>query len=154
MLDKLGSLLEAAEEHIRPQIVDRVGVRYIDRIVEANLDRLSAMLRPEVAGVLSTDIGHSALQSLSETVFSLPGESRRLMARWGLLPENSTFDANALEAIPQKSWVLDLDVFDDSNRPFDTGSVLELAKAFAENAYTFFRWTVTDSFLREYGGAI
>jgi uncharacterized protein (TIGR04255 family) len=154
MLDRLGRLLRATEANVNPQLVDRVGVRYIDRIAEANLDRLGAMLRPEVAGLLSAGIGHSALHSLSENIFTLPGESRRLLARWGLIPENATYDANALEAIPQKSWILDLDVFDDESRPFDTTALLELAQSFAETSYKFFRWAVTDEFLREYGASI
>lgn len=151
MLGRLEQLLAAAERHVNPQLVDRVGLRYIDRIPDVRLERLSAMLRPEIAGVLCAGPGESAVQALSENIFTLPGQSRRLLARWGLVPENSTFDADALEAIPQRSWILDLDVFDDESRRFDTSTLLSLTRTFAETSYAFFRWAVTDEFLREYG---
>lgn len=154
MLNRFGRLLKATESHVNPQIVDRVGVRYIDRIVGAQLENINAMLRPEIAGVLGAGFGSSAVHALSESVFLIPGGARRLLARWGLVAEGATFDANALEAIEQKSWILDLDVFDEESRPFETTRLVGLAEEFAKVSYTFFRWAVTEAFLREYGARL
>jgi hypothetical protein len=38
--------------------------------------------------------------------------------------------------------------------PFAVDRVVEIAKQYAERVYTFFRWAVTDEFLRRYGGNV
>lgn len=37
---------------------------------------------------------------------------------------------------------------------FDVPTLIGKAQGFAERTYTFFRWAVTDTFLRRYGGQI
>lgn len=43
-------------------------------------------------------------------------------------------------------------MFTASPRPFSVDQLAESAGRFAERLYTFFRWAVTDEFLRRYGG--
>jgi uncharacterized protein (TIGR04255 family) len=73
-------------------------------------------------------------------------------ARWGLLPPGGTVDPGAVEAIPEASWLLDIDVFQTKTRPLHVDDIVEQARGFAERIYSIFRWAVTDEFLRRYGG--
>jgi hypothetical protein len=47
-----------------------------------------------------------------------------------------------------------LDMFRAETRTFDPSEVVADARSYAERIYTFFRWAVTDDFLRLYGGKV
>jgi uncharacterized protein (TIGR04255 family) len=151
-LARLGRLLNAAREHVNPQMTDRCGLRYIDRVTGERLKRLGTMLRPEVAGILNAPFWDKAVHMVSQNIFALPDNPGKLMARWALVPENATIDPTAIEPISERSWILDIDVFDEQSRPYDPDQVIGQAQKFADRAYTFFRWAVNDEFIREFGG--
>lgn len=147
-------LLQALEQHIDPQIIVRLGVRYIDRVTGVNLEDLPSLVRAEVTGVLASSMTAQTHQALSESVFTLPADDGRLRARWGLVPARATVDPSAMKPISEPSWILDLDAFTDTPKPLDVKDVTGRARVFAERIYTVFRWVVTPDFLRRYGGDI
>jgi uncharacterized protein (TIGR04255 family) len=79
-------------------------------------------------------------------------DDSRVVARWGRLPPGATVDPAVIEAAPEKSWILDLDMFSASSAPFAVDRVIDDGTRYAERIYTFFRWAVTDAFLQRYGG--
>lgn len=149
-LSRLGSLAEALGEHIDPGQLDRLGIRYIDRITGADVDDIAKLVRAEVRGITGTAAAAHAVHALSETLFELP--DARVLARWGSLPAGATVDPAAIEPSPQKSWVLDLDMFSAAPMPFSVARVVAEAQRYSERIYTLFRWAVTDDFLVRYGG--
>jgi uncharacterized protein (TIGR04255 family) len=151
-LARFRSVLLALEEHVDPKVIDRLGVRYIDRVTGANLDDLPALVRPEVSGVLSTPLAELVRHALSEHVFVLPEGAGLVTARWGLVPGRSTVDPAAVEPIEEPSWLLDVDAFQGDTRALDVDATVAQARSFAERIYSIFRWAVTDEFLRRYGG--
>ena len=154
-MERLRLVLEALEEHVDPRELDRLGVRYIDRVSGENLSALPQLVRPEVAGILGSPLSERAQRAISENVFILPRNAGQITARWGLLASRSTIDPAALEAIEEPSWILDTDAFQSfeaGSRQLDVASVVEQARGFAERIYSIFRWAVTDEFLRRYGG--
>ena len=154
LMDRLEQVLFALEEHVGPKTVDRLGVRYIDRITGEEVGDIEKLVRPEVLGVAGTAAAQYASHTLSEALFSLPSQSAELRARWGLLPPHGTVDPAAVEPIDERSWILDLDMFSSKPRPFEQSSILSDARAYAERSYCFFRWVVTADFLRLYGGEV
>ncbi len=153
-VNRLRVVVEALEEHVNPQVIDRIGVRYIDRISGEALKDLPKYVRQEVIGILATAAGRHVQHSMSESLFDLPNKKGQLLARWGHLPQNATVDPAAIEAIDQASWILDLDMFSVASRPFSSKSVVNEVSEYAERIYTFFRWAVTDDFLKLYGGRV
>lgn len=150
-------VLQALKEHVDPQVVDRLGVRYIDRVSGPNLIDLPQLVRPEVAGILASPLAAHARHAISENVFTLPGEKGQLTARWGLLPARSTVDPGVLDAIDEPSWILDTDAFQSfpaGSRELRVSPIVDQARGFAERIYSFFRWAVTGEFLRRYGGEL
>jgi uncharacterized protein (TIGR04255 family) len=145
-------LLSALEQHVRPGALDRVGVRYIDRLVGAPLESLPAYIQPALLGTLGTAVGPLARVAVSESLFDLPDEAGQMRARWGVVPANATIDPNAIEPVDERSWVLDLDAFRQGERAFDVGTVLQEAIGLSERCYSFFRWSVTEEFLTHFGG--
>jgi len=151
-LDRLKRVLEALVSHVDPKLIDRLGVRYIDRVTGSNLSDLPQLVRPEVCGVLSTPLAFHALHSISETVFVLPDNAGQVMARWGLVPAHGTVDPAAVDAIDEPSWLLDVDAFRAETRELDVEAAVQQARGFTERIYSVFRWAVTNEFLRRYGG--
>ncbi len=153
-LERFGTVVRALDEHIRPATIDRLGVRYVDRLVGEALHRVPEWVHPDVSGVLRLDLGGTPIQTLSHHLFDLPDERARLMLRWGMLPSRATVDPRVIEPLDEPSWILDLDAFNEEQRPFDAGAILSETEAFSKRIYSVFRWTVTDDFLRHFGGDV
>lgn len=153
-ISRFHRVVEALKIHIQPSIVDRLGVRYIDRIHGDAYKQLKSLIRSEIAGILNTDLGLSVQQTISENVLRVPGETWAMLARYGKLPPHATIDPSVLEAIESESWILDLDVFQQESCPLHVDEIIEQTRYFTERIYTIFRWVVTDEFLKRYGGEI
>lgn len=149
-LTRLRAMVEAVNKHLGPKLVDRLGIRYIDRITGSDVDNIAALVRPEVRGITGTTAAEHAAHALSESLFHLP--EARVLARWGQLPPGATIDPAAIEPAQQKSWILDLDMFSAAPASFDVEHILANVRLYSERIYTIFRWAVTDAFLRRYGG--
>ena len=153
-LQRLRHILQALRENVSPDVVDRLGIRYIDRVSGMNLQDLQELVRPEVAGILGTPLAEDVHHALSEHVFSLPEEVGQVTARWGLLPAQVTVDPAVVDVLDEPSWLLDIDAFRAETQPFDIDEIANQAQRFAERIYSIFRWAVTDEFLRRYGGDV
>jgi uncharacterized protein (TIGR04255 family) len=151
-LERVEHLFEALRDQVDLTVMDRLGIRYIDRVVGENLRDLANLVRPEVAGVMGSELAENAQLSVAESLFALSDEGAQLKARWGLLPPHATIDPGAVDAVGERSWLLDLDAFVAETRDFDVMSASAAARGFCERIYSFFRWAVTDEFLRRYGG--
>ena len=151
-LNRFSCVLAALETHVRPKIMQRLGMRYIDRVSGEPFTEIRRLVRSEVLGVSAAPAGQHARSALCEAVFWIPDSPVRLLARWGILPPNATVDPSAVLPLEGPSWLLDLDAFSAEPRPFTPSSVLSEARTLAERTYAFFRWAVEDEFLRTYGG--
>lgn len=147
-------LLEAVNTHIGPKIMDRIGVRYIDRVCGYQVNQIEGLVRKEILGILAAPIGAHVHHALSESRLKVPNSKAEMLARWGRLPENVTPDPGAIEPISALSWILDLDMFCSEPKPFDSVELTREACSYAERIYSVFRWMVTDGFLKQYGGEI
>lgn len=153
-VDRLDQALRALATHIGPQLIDRLGLRYIDRVELSSPEEIIRLVRDEVSGILTTPLAPYTHQALSESLFVLPEIGAQLLARWGQIPPRGTVDPDALEPVDTPSWILDLDMFSNTPRPFDTEALVADAYRYAERIYTVFRWAVTEAFLRRYGGEL
>tara|TARA_B100000609_G_scaffold35711_1_gene26447 strand:+ start:830 stop:1702 length:873 start_codon:yes stop_codon:yes gene_type:complete len=151
-LKKLRFVLDALEECFSPGLVDRVGLRYVDQVTGEGFPKLPSFIRQEMLGVLAHSLGESTFHSLSESVFDVPEQNARLLTRWGKIPEGGTIDPGVMEPIDTPSWILDLDMFSRQRREYKAEEISELISEFADRIYSFFRWVVTDEFLKYYGG--
>lgn len=151
-LDRFSKILDALSDWLQPSICDRVGVRYIDRLTGADLDRLGELLQPQVLGMADSSVELAGVQlahALSDSVFRLP-DSSELRARWGVVPADATYDSG-LEPVGQRSWVLDLDHSSSAASEFDPAAIAHQVELFCERIYRFFRNAVTEQFLTEFG---
>jgi uncharacterized protein (TIGR04255 family) len=156
-LQRFKDILIATDIHIKPQVLERLGLRYIARLTGQEVDQLTDFVRPEVSGVLASEIAIHAEQTICDSFFNLPDQRGQIHSRWGRLPAHSTIDPTAIEPIPEPSWILDLDMFTipfAEIKAFEVEAIMDDAGYFAERLYTFFRWAVTQNFLHHFGGEV
>ncbi|MGH3303583.1 MAG: TIGR04255 family protein [Streptosporangiaceae bacterium] len=153
LLARLTVVLHALEAWLHPNVCDRVGVRYVDRVTGDQLARLSGLVRPEILGVAGDEAALGSVEivhALSDTLFRLDDDSSRLRGRWGRVPAGATYDPG-IEPSREVSWVLDLDHYTSQPEDFDLAAISGKVADFCDRIYTFFRWAVTDAFLDEFG---
>jgi uncharacterized protein (TIGR04255 family) len=151
-LARLTVVLHALEGWLAPNVCDRIGVRYVDRVTGDSLSRLGRLVRSEVLGVAGEAAGMGQVEivhALSDTLFQLD-DSTQLRGRWGRLPAGATYDPG-IEPAREPSWVLDLDHSTSQAEDFDLAAITGKVALFCDRIYTFFRWAVTDAFLDEFG---
>jgi uncharacterized protein (TIGR04255 family) len=153
-LERFRILLEAVNTHIGPKLADRLGIRYIDRVTGDQVQEIARLVRKEILGILATPAGDCVQHALSESIFKVPNSKAQMLARWGQLPPDVTPDPGAIEPVSGKTWILDIDMFCVEPRPFDTVKLIDETHNYAERVYAFFRWAVTEDFLRLYGGKL
>ena len=80
----------------------------------------------------------------------------KLSSRWGYMPANQTHEPSLMPAIAVPSWFLDIDTYQDFKEPieFNPEDVRERTMQLATRSHGFFRWAVSDDFLRSYGGEL
>lgn len=151
-LSRLGFLVEALGDWLRLRTTRRLGVRYIDRLDEdsVHLDDIAELLKPEVLGATQAPRpGSVALHhALADFEFRFADDTA-LRARWGSLPPHTSFDP-AIEPIDGPSWVLDLDA-SHGEREFSPAAIRDQVQLFSDRIYRFFRWAITDEFLKTFG---
>jgi uncharacterized protein (TIGR04255 family) len=154
-LEHFEQVLEAmTEADLSPVVSDRLGIRYIDRIEgEEMISDLPLLVRRELLGVGDVELPESSeiVGSMSQTQLRI--DDLQIRAGWGLLPPNAIM-LPGIDGVDTKTWVLDVDVYTERVTPFSIQDVVSETKVAADHAYRFFRWAVTDEFLRRHGGAL
>ena len=152
-LERLRFVLNALEEWLRPRRVTRLGIRYVDRLDGADVDRLGTYVRPEVLGPAIVEPGDLGVlrHALTECHYELSGGTS-LRARWGRLPAGTSLDPS-VSAAAGPSWVCDLDASIE-NIEFDKDDLMGRAATFGDVIYRYYRWAVTDEFIRAHGGVL
>lgn len=153
-LTRLESVLGAIASEVRIPLVDRLGVRYVNRVEDARLvENLATYVRPEVLGYagLPGVTGDAKLVSNANQARYIVGDAA-LQVRSGLVPPGETVDP-AVPPLQQSSWVLDLDASAEKMVPFDVPAVLTEAGRLSDIAYDYFKYISTEGFLREFGDA-
>jgi len=151
---RLETALVSFQEHIRPNLYDRIGVRYVNRLSGHEwLDSLSTMVRPEVYGLLGTTTlkeGPEVVTASSAIQYRL--DEGLLLVRTARLAANTAYDPS-IPAAPVDSWLLDLDMSTEHSKPmpFDAMELAALGRIFSERIYRYFRWSVTPELMQKAG---
>jgi len=151
--ERLREILAAVADTFKPAAATRVGIRYVDRISGQPLTQIDALVRGELIGLAVSPLRDRLERSLSEALCE--SAEGQLLVRWGWMPPNGSYDPSTVPPIAEKSWLLDIDSFKmcGPDQAFDIDQLNDLAVGLATRAYTFFRWAITDEFIKTYKGA-
>jgi uncharacterized protein (TIGR04255 family) len=149
---RLAEVVEAYSDVAKSPTIERVGLRYVNRIHGDDLDAIGELIRPEMLGPYCAGLPQSiGLQHmLSQALYV--SEDISLQVQWGKLPPGATFDV-FVPPLDDACWIIDIDAF-CMPRPekLDQATLDATLVRLADVAYTFFRWTVTSAFLYRFGG--
>ena len=151
-VSKLQSIYSNLDAAFNIPIIDRIGLRYIDRIEFSKIEELLDLTSQEVLGILATPIAEDAELTIQENLFSFAEIEGRMRARWGVVPPNTTIDPTVIEPSKKRTWILDLDSYSTPKKRYSETELKNTLEKFAEKSYSVFRWIVSDNFLRRYGG--
>lgn len=139
---RLEVLLDAVASHIEPALEQRLGLRYVNRIVEPEVStpcELRDFIVPEVLGL----IVHPAIGGMvtkSQQHFELDtDEGTHVTLRHGLFPNEDR------EGAP--SYLLDFDIFRQGVQAFDVGNIQTAADSFNGLALQLFQQSLTPKML-------
>lgn len=151
-LKRLGFVLSRLQETIDPRFVQRVGFRYVDRLQgEELLGSLDELIQPELLNVLKPNLTSNI--DISMTEITSTTKEGKLIARYGLAPMNYSHDPDTAPPVNERSWVLDVDSYSTgcAGQAFDAKMLCGELDKVAARAYAFFRWSITDQFLKQFG---
>lgn len=154
-LARLRAVIEAVSTCFSPTDSTRFGLRYIDQLTGGTAEKVADLVRPEVLGLLADGdalkhVQSSIVYSMMHAQFLAP-HGDTVLARWGILPPNTTHDLEILDPVDEKSWLLDMDMFTTRPHAFSDSSLADTAETFAESLYWLFRQMVTKDFLQHHG---
>jgi uncharacterized protein (TIGR04255 family) len=151
-IERAARLIDAVTEVYKPVALDRVGVRYVNRIEDENLlSRLESLVEPPfLVGHQVPHEGSRVVHSLCDTLYAA-GEVM-LQGRWGTLPSGVAVDP-LLPPPEKRYWTLDIDAYKQVSRRYVSSSIVADIAELATHAHSFFRAAVKPDFLRAFGGS-
>jgi uncharacterized protein (TIGR04255 family) len=151
--DRALELFAAVASVALPPVVDRVGLRYIDRLLGDSLQELPRFVIPQLCGLYGAVQDDLALvHSVTDSMIDI-GPAERLQVKSGVLPGGMAFDP-VLPPVGEPSWLLDMDVFTTAaGFPFEPPALAQRLRGYAETAYAFFRFATTEAFQEHHLGS-
>jgi uncharacterized protein (TIGR04255 family) len=143
MDSRLRSALEVLRDVAGVPLINRVSVRYVNRLSGADdMLRLNSLVKPGLLGHRALGLPH--LQgSTNQATYDV--DDAVLQVRSGILPSGQTVDP-AIAPVPGESWVLDLDASQEVRQIFDIDVVARLASRMSDLAYDYFKAVAAEGF--------
>lgn len=141
------ALLEAIAETAAPSLRQRIGLRYIDRFVEASARTPGdwiGRINPAMLGPLTHDLLGKMVVGAQQQVELALGGSRHALLRHGPFTDGAVHQAI--------SYLLDTDVFDMTSAAFDVEEALTTADELNRDALALFQATICPAYLKELRG--
>ena len=149
LLSRLAIALTALAESSKIPVINRIGYRYTNRIV--GVDDLASLRERFSSSVLGGfgDVppGYDLAHSITESVYRVG--SSFLLVRSAQVGPNESVDPT-LEPVPEKSWILDLDAYDESRIAFSIDAISSVASRLSSIGSDHFHSLTTEKFVERY----
>lgn len=145
LLIRLLKLVNAVGLCFEPAQITRIGFRYLNVIHTGRFKNLDSYVNPQLRSYAAESFFNKVLLSNTTTEFEIP--EGRLLVKHGILGANQLYEFG-FPPSDKRRWYLDLDAINQLERPFCIDSLETEAKALTSRICSFFRWSVTDDFLK------
>ena len=102
LLARWGVAVSALKEAFHPDIVQRIGMRYIDRITGENFKNFESLISPKLLGSATAELKTHLRYAISEA--ALVVEEGDLLLRWGVMSPHMSPDPSSIS--PWRTIVL------------------------------------------------
>jgi len=139
--ERLNELLDAVAEVVSPELVQRIGLRYVNVLTASGATTAQdweTRLAPGVLGLAANpDLGGAVVEHRQQTVFGLDGNISALVMHGTVVQPGSD----------EVGYQLDYDIFREGSQPFDTAALKKDAADFNKRCLQIFQTTLSDEFL-------
>lgn len=141
LLPQIRALLQAVEKVLQPELIHRVGLRYVNRLVDEDAGGPQAWqgrVRPSVLGAITDPVFGPRLVTTQQQLELNLGDAAGALVRHGAFK-----DAAARGAC---SYLIDTDVFSAQSQRFDVDQTLTTARVLNITALSLFQQIVTPEY--------
>lgn len=153
-LDRLGRVLAALVETVRPPFCRRIGLRYINEIRADHME-WQRIIRSELLGPVATEPFMSHVVQAAQQLVLRAGEAQ-INLQHGVFPSGTTVQPRPSERVePAPFYLLDIDVFReasaDDELPMDPTQTCTHVQTFHDTISEIFRWATTEAYVSTLG---
>lgn len=130
-------LLAMIDDVFKPAQVKRAGARYVNLAVGDVAQTATKFCAPELVSITGTSELISA-----DLLWRFPVDEGELQMRSGVLQPGASYDPAILDSVPERSWYLDIDVFNEENTSFEKDAIARIISEKVERALAIYRWAV------------
>ena len=145
--DRLAELVAAIPEELRPHHVERLGLRFVDQIQAPGVATASdwrEYIVPSLIGEPDSLIfDDRVIQGLQQLSFRMDDSTINLRHGYVQNPAEADFPA---------TYVIDTDLFTETEQGFDWAAILERVNRYHDLAWTLFRRSITPAAVHLLGG--
>ena len=140
--ERLVELIKALDENIKPRVEERVGLRYVNKIVEKNVSvpgDFRGIVSGGLLGAAADDYWSSGVTGAQQQLEIEVESDIRCVLRHGTLPRST--------GVGIEGYLLDIDVSREQSRRFDVNSVLGTIDRLNTVATTIFEKSLAPEYL-------
>lgn len=140
---RLAALLDSVSRNIKPSVLERVGLRYVNRLSDSQRTSASdwrGAVRDELLGPVADPFWSTGVETFQAQADLDLGDDRRCLFRQGVIVDDS-------EGV--EGYLLDYDVYRQVPRRFDSSDLMEVLNGFNQAALTLFHRSITPEYLAE-----
>lgn len=140
--DRISEALSAVAENIKPRVEERLGLRYVNRIVEPEVSSpadFRGIISDGLLGPIADDFWNPGITGLQQQLEIDVDTDVQCVVRHGTLVRNT--------GIGLDGYLLDLDLFRQQSRRFDVEDIIDTSDRINEAATTLFQNSLAPGYL-------
>jgi uncharacterized protein (TIGR04255 family) len=146
---RLRPIIIALRDIIGVPLINRVGFRYVNRIVdESNLNDLDLLFRKEVLAFQALKLPQ-LVSSMNQAEYKV--DDTDFQVRTGIVPSHQTVDPS-IAPVDSQSWVLDLSANLNVAQTMNADEIIKSAGHLSDIDFDYFKRIITPEFSRRFRG--
>jgi len=139
--DRLSAVLKSVRDFVQPNIEERSGLRYVNRLIESGCttpEDWVGIVADELLGPIANSSWSPGISAYQQQLQLEISDGSRALIRHGLISsENGT----------SEGYLLDFDIFRQEPQRFDHESILTAVDGFNRTALTLFQRSLRDGYI-------
>ena len=144
--ERLAELIFALSENVKPRVEERLGLRYVNKIVEPEISApadFRGIISDGLLGAVADEYWSSGVTGAQQQLEIDVSGGIRCILRHGTLPRDT--------GIGLDGYLLDIDVFREQPRRFDVNNIVSTIDRLNKAATTIFQRSLTPGYLERLG---
>lgn len=133
--EAMARVVHGVSTHFRPSSLTRLGCRYIN--VRSDTENIRTVCNRDLVSVT----GEPSLEQ-ADLTWRFSADEGSVILRSGIMPPGFSYEPPLVDPSSDRSWYLDVDVFEAQEGAFDPTTIAVRLKSQVERAHEIYRWAV------------